>query len=486
MLAGLYFWSYQDSLRCFFHFDDFWVLAAAARIHLETPLDLWQFFRPVHGFLLYRPVSTVFYFFALHQFFGYDPTGYHAVQLAFHVINALLVYAIADTLFLSRPLGLATALVYATAPGHAIAVYWNALFTITGTAFFYFVGLWVWLRLHSRWRMPITFVLFVAALLASEHAVSFPIALTLAAVLLPGAPTWRRLLREQAPFYLVVLCYLGAKLAYLRYGLTRDFPDPAVRAYIALGYHTSVAPVSILRQLGHYFTFAVDAAYGTGSFEVCALGFGIALMVVAMLSTGLVLTRRWVTRPLRVAAFGLDLFVVALAPVLVLPSHVFSYYVGIAALGLALALMGCASALPRFGHRLGPCVVVLALVATHVAFTARAVRRSEEFRFFDAFSTTAARWLYTLSQTANHGAVEEVVVPANGLTDLVFGHVQAQALFLCAHYVVRTVPDVDQVGMTPKRLVIPAPWALPTTSPRWGWLARGCAEGYSSVQPVVP
>src|SRR5262249_11015091 len=153
--------------------------------------DVAQLFVPTHGFLFYRPLSTVTYFHVLHALFGTDPVGFHAVHLAFHVGNALLVYALAAQLLGEPWLAFAAALVYATAPGHALAAYWIALFTVTGTAFFYYLGLWVWLRTGDRWRVPLTLTLFIAALLSSEHAVSFPLVLTLSALLLER-PRWRR------------------------------------------------------------------------------------------------------------------------------------------------------------------------------------------------------------------------------------------------------------------------------------------------------
>ena len=218
-LGVLCFWSYRAFLWEFFHFDDYWVLAVAAQIHIHSLNDVAQFFRPVHGFLLYRPISTVFYFYALRAAFGYNPVGYHATQIAFHVLNGLLVYCISDRLLhSSRALGTATALVYATAPGHAIAACWIALFTVTGTAFLYFSGLLIWVGLDSRWRVPLTLLFFVLAMLASEHAVSFPLALTLVSVLVLRPVRWQQLLREQWAFYLIAGSYVAAKLYYVRDG----------------------------------------------------------------------------------------------------------------------------------------------------------------------------------------------------------------------------------------------------------------------------
>ena len=474
-LTTFYVWTYRDCLGGFFHFDDYWVLAAASRIHIRRPSDLAQFFEPVNGFLLYRPVSTLLYFYILRLLFEYDPTGYHATQIAFHIANAALVYAIADSLFFSRSLALASALAYATAPGHAIAACWLALFTITGTAFFYFLALWVWMRLDSRWRVTLTFILFGIALLASEHAVSFPLVLALAAVLLqPHGRNWRRIVLEQAPFHIIAGAYVAAKLYYVRYGLDRAFPQSGAVEYLQAGYRMSLDPLLMLDHLGTYVGFSVNVIYGLVKWHSLTLLAGALVVVAAVIATVAVLTGRWTARPLRVATFGLDMFVVALGQVLVLPAHVFSYYVGIAALGMALALVGFCHSLPRLSS-IAPWVLVAVLLVVHVRFTATSVRDSEEFRFFHGFSQTAVRWLYTLSVYADNPLVREVVVPIGDVTHAVFNVGLAHRLFLCAPYPVRTVENIDQIPSLPGRLIVRAPELLPSHHQRsWAWLRRSC------------
>jgi len=473
-LAAFYLWTYGDCIGCFFHFDDFWVLGAAAAIRIESLWDIGQFFRPIHGFVLYRPVSTVLYFWSLHQVFGYDPTGYHAAQIAFHVLNAVLVYLIADDLFASRPLALAATLTYATAPGHAIAVCWNALFTITGTALFYFLGLWAWLRFDSRWRRPITFLLFLVALLASEHAVSLPVALTLADVLLPPRPDWRRIAVQQWPFYVVSIAYVGFKLYYFHYLLDRAFPTPAAQIYVRAGYGLTFDPQAVLQHLGQYVGFSLDAAYGLAGQPASALGVGALLAAAAVLSSVGVLTGRWTSRSLRVATFGIDLFIVALGPVLMLQAHLYSYYVGIAGLGMALAVVGFARAVPWRFAAVGPATVVTSLLAVHVLWTASLVHRSKEFEFFDHFSRSAARWLYTLSVLPPTRSIDEVVVPRGALTGLVFEAGQAHRLFLCASYQVRTSDAIDQEQERPGRVVLAAPMPDAAVPQSLAWLRHAC------------
>src|SRR4029450_211723 len=154
----------------FFHLDDYWAIAGASTIEVRSPADLLTFLEPNNGFLLYRPLSMVAYFFALRKLFGFDPHHYHLAQIALVLLNQLLVFCIVQRLSRRPAVAAAAALVYALAPGHAIAACWNSLATAVLTATFYSAAILRWLG-PARRRGPTTFVLFVLALLSGEHGV---------------------------------------------------------------------------------------------------------------------------------------------------------------------------------------------------------------------------------------------------------------------------------------------------------------------------
>jgi hypothetical protein len=473
VLAAFYVCSYGDCVATFFHLDDFVILAAADRIQLHSPLDLVQFLRPLPGSVMYRPLTTLGYFYVLRHCFGHDPTGFHVAQLAFQVVNALLVYGIGDVLFCSPALGLATALVYATAPGHALAACWNAAFSITGTAIVYFLALLVWLR-GNRWRGLVVLVLFAIGLLSSEHALSLPVVLMLSTVLLEPREQWRRALRALIPLAVIGAVYLGMKLYYFYDLLPVTFPSATERAFVQQAYGMSLRPDSVLRNLGRYIGFTSAVGYRVTRVETVALAAGMLLAAFALLATLCVVTQRWTSRALRVLVFGADLFIVALAPVLVLRAHPSSYYVGIAALGGGLAVIAGARALPRVS-RMAPGIAVAALVLCHVFSTAALVRQGEEFRIFQGFSARAASWLYTLSVRVDAQSTSEVVVPKDAITSIVFDAGGAHRSFLCAPYEVRTSAAIDAVEPAPGRVILREPEPLPRTpGTRWDWLAQGC------------
>lgn len=465
-------------LDAFFHYDDFWVLRAADAIRVRHLADLLLFFQPVNGFLLYRPLSTVAYFYGLRLAFGHDPVGYHATQMGFQVVNALLVYGLADRLFYgARTSAIAAAVVYVTAPGHAIAACWNALFTMTGAALFYFVGLWVWVGVDGRLRGPLALLCFGATLLSSEHGISFPLAVTAATVLVYPRSAWRHAWWAQGLMYVVAAAYVAAKLYYVRVTVPGSIADPQVVALIQHGYAPQFDLLVALRNLGSYVSFAVAPLYRlslSGDSIRMLLGVLAWLLPWAAVMLG-VLSGRLEGRAWRVTAFGLSLFGIALGPVLFLPTHVFSYYVGIAGAGLALAVVGGLTALTRGAAATPWAIMVVAVVAQRLV--AGQVLDSDEFRFFRSFTQASAAWLYTVDSATSMGNVDEVVMPIDGVTDMVFREGQAEKVLLCGRYTVRLVPDIGAIASQPRRLVVLRPLPLTRGAQRpWDWLRRACPE----------
>jgi hypothetical protein len=481
VLASFYLWFYSDCLNYFFALDDYWELREAQAIELRSPLDVWKFFRPYPFFLLYRPISTLTYFYAMRQLFGHDPTGYHATQLAFGVFNAVLVCGIASALLRSRPLGIATGLAYAASPGHAVSACWNASFTMTGTAFFYFAGLLVWLRTGPRWRTPLTTAVFVTALLASEHAISFPLSLTLVACLLQQRRDWRQLVREQAVFYVIAGLYAAVKLIYIRLVLAGAVEGPWLVASTV--YALRLDPWLLLGNLGHYVGLAVSPLYELSTHEAWARALGAIFLGFAIGGTVLVATGRWTSLPLRVATVGLDLFVVALGPVLPLQAHVISWYVGISSLGSSLAIVALARAVPRLGAVAIP-LVVATLILTHAASTLGLVR-ARYSTFFRA-AEQAEQWVYTVAESARGRQVEEVVIPHHPVTQTVFVDGQAHRVLACASYRVRLSIRIGGEEVRPGTVVVGKPQPVPLTGKRgdrWSWMRAACANEPERVSP---
>ena len=362
-------------------------------------------------------------------------------------------------------------MIYTCAPGHALALRWLALISVSGTALVYFLALWTWLAAPDRWRAASTTALVVVALLCSEHAISLPIALTAVAVLGQGRRDGRRLARELAPVWALGGLYIAAKLIFL-YAPWGGGPSMAALVF-RNGYALDFDPLTTIATLGRYAGATLAPLYRpeppvTWCLPVGVLCLGCAGVAIVMGARGGA-RRPW----LGVLGCGGALFLAGLGPVIFLPTHIYPAYIGIPALGAALAVIAPLTALPGKG------AVALAaaagFVAVHLHSTATTIRNEADFRFIELASDSAARWLATIDHQATP-ATREVVVPADAITRRMFGSAHRQ--FLCAGYEVRPVADVRTVAAAPpERLVILKPSSpVPVPGERWHAIIHLCPD----------
>jgi len=112
-----------------------------------------------------------------YQLWGLDPAGYHAVNLAIHVINALLVYLL--LLRLREPAGtaLAVALLWAVHPAQVESVAWISERKNVLSTLFFLLGFLVYLRFSERPRARsylLLLALSVCALLTKVNTIVLP------------------------------------------------------------------------------------------------------------------------------------------------------------------------------------------------------------------------------------------------------------------------------------------------------------------------
>lgn len=169
--------AYANSLNGDFQFDDYNVIVDNARVHsLEA---WWQ-----HAIGI-RPLLKLSY--TLNWISGLGVSGYHAVNLAIDCANAVLVYL----LFKRFPASIANsagngpfvaafvaALLFALLPVQTEAVTYISGRSVSFMALFYLAGMLAYAR-GSRLDKAISLLLFAAALLVKEVAVTLPLALLL-------------------------------------------------------------------------------------------------------------------------------------------------------------------------------------------------------------------------------------------------------------------------------------------------------------------
>ena len=472
-LIAFHWLAYGDFTAAFFSFDDFAVLGLVDGIRLERPADLLRFLQPQYNFALYRPLTVTTYYWVQWAVWGIDPAPWMSTHLAFHVTNGVLAFACARRLLGSDAAALAAALLYASAPGHTLAARWLAYFTITGTVTACFATVALWLYGRGRWRLPATLAAFVLAIGCSEHAVTVPFVLTLVAVLGEGRRDWLRLVRELAPFYAVGGAYVAAKLVFLAVIFPRT--QPIAAAVHARAYHLAFEPTVVLETIGRYLTGAIAPLLPLDPSVGGYRALGAAVLALALLTSATALRAR-APRTLGLVACGLAVFVVALGPVLLLPEHVSLSYVGIAALGVALAITAAVRALP-YGDALAV-AVALALATYDVRTASPLARTAQDFRTIEGSSLDAVAWIATLERVADtRPDVREVLVPSNPNTRRLFG--VSHRLFACTPFTVRPVDRLPREA--PGRLVLPKSDPAPRGRRGWGWLIRECPRDAGPV-----
>jgi tetratricopeptide (TPR) repeat protein len=125
---------------------------------------------------------------------GLNPAGYHAVNLGLHILNTLLVLALALALGLNRWPALLAAAWFGVHPLHVESVAWIAERKDVLCAFCYLLALWLYVRQARRAPARFAWAAFGAyllALLSKPMAVTLPVLLVLCDLYLSRMRGWR-------------------------------------------------------------------------------------------------------------------------------------------------------------------------------------------------------------------------------------------------------------------------------------------------------
>ena len=151
-----------------------------------------------------------------HKLWGFNPVGYHAVNIALHALNSVLVWRLLR--HLQVPGAWLVAAVFAVHPVHVESVAWIIERKDLLSALFYLSAVHVWLRFTEApgpGRYLFCLALFAAALLSKSIAVTLPAALLLLRWWQAGRVTWRDA-AYVAPLFALALGVTLADLAFYR------------------------------------------------------------------------------------------------------------------------------------------------------------------------------------------------------------------------------------------------------------------------------
>ena len=215
-LAVAVFAAFYHALNVGFYGDDWIFFDLAGRLNLNDYLV--RYFNPNAQTAWYRPVQGVL-FRIEYALWGNNTVPYHARNLFFHFANSLWLFVIIEQTTRQRFTAFAAALIFATLPTAAIAVFWPGVVDPMET-FFYLAAIWFWLahlqsgRARDFW---LAFVAFLFALLSKEIGATLPITLFLIDRLIAAKPaSLPQLVRRYFWFAIVFLIYIPIEFIVTR------------------------------------------------------------------------------------------------------------------------------------------------------------------------------------------------------------------------------------------------------------------------------
>ena len=272
-----------------------------------------------------------------YRLWGLDASGYHAVNVGLHAVNALLVLGVVLELGVSTPVAVATAAVFALHPVQVASVAWISELKNTLSGVFYLLCAWAYIR-HRRSGAWSTYGLcllaFVGALLSKTQTVTLPASVLLADWALQRLGRIRRTRFVNVVARLLPMLVLGAVAGWIT---MRFEQEPWTRTFAmterllvitnaaAFYARTFFAPFWLSPIYPEWHVAAFDWQWWTGPI-VCAVGVGALVL--------------WRRRIPDLVLWGIAHFYIALIPVIGLFSFNFQTYTLVADHFLYLSVLG--------------------------------------------------------------------------------------------------------------------------------------------------
>lgn len=301
---------YWRALHGWFFQDDFGWLHLGLGPH-PLPFSLQLLFAPkAHGNI--RPWSENLFFWALGRMFGVNPLPFHIVIFATVIASLVLLFAIVRRLTGSVMAAAAAQLFWIVNPGFSPSLSWVCIYNETQYVFFMLLALWLLMSGRVWWQVAA----FVLGLGSLETAVMYPCIASLYAFLYDRAR-----FRSTLPLYLISAAFTAFHFQAAPavnsgpYAIRFDSRlFTTLRTYVVM----ALGP----ERLGHFHWTWPAAGIAAGS----------ALMFIAVVAAALAAGRA--------GLFGAGWFLCFLVPYLVLPEHIFEYFLTGPAIGLAVILAG--------------------------------------------------------------------------------------------------------------------------------------------------
>jgi tetratricopeptide (TPR) repeat protein len=232
LLALVTVLAYMPAVRAGYVWDDReYVWANDALRSLQGLRQIWS---GAAAMPFYMPL-TFTSFWLEHHLWGNAPLGYHVTNVALHILDSLLVWAVLRRLHV--PGALLAAAIFAVHPVHTASVAWVAEQKNVLCGAFFLAAVLAWLRLldlSTRGRYALFVTLFACAILSKAVASTLPGTVLLLAWW-KGKLDWRRDLGRAVPLLLIAA---GVSASTVWSEVTRAGP---MRVHLSLAERALVA-----------------------------------------------------------------------------------------------------------------------------------------------------------------------------------------------------------------------------------------------------
>ncbi|HWB09500.1 MAG TPA: tetratricopeptide repeat protein [Pirellulales bacterium] len=192
-----------------------------------------------------------------YRLFGLNPAGYHAMNLAFHVANTVLVFWLLNKLTSAAGRSACAAAFFGLHPLHVESVAWISERKDVLSMFFLLLSILAWQAYARRgkgWGYALCVSLFLFSLMSKAMGITLPLVLLLldvwplgrwrreAASTAPGQTSMGRLIAEKLPFFLISAAFgavsvlLQGRSGAMEYG--RSLTLPQRLAIVPMNYVT--------------------------------------------------------------------------------------------------------------------------------------------------------------------------------------------------------------------------------------------------------
>lgn len=323
----------QDSLLSYFSQDDFFHLNQIADKNLS---DIPSFFlTQAEGQTFYRPLSREVFNLIMYKSFGLNPLPFHLMNLTMIIAVAVMIYKIAQLVFLKKLLSYLATLVYFISPVRNSELYYLASLQTLMSTFFSLICIFLYLKKSTA----LSLIFFIMALLSHESAVVTPLILLALNIFL-----FRKI-------NLNIVLFFTMSAAVLLFTLWGGLPAPDV-------YRPTFNPKVVLNSLSWYTLWSMGLPemlvdfVGSGLMinqnffrwfgQYALTVFPLSALIILSLLTFLILKRKdkIFLKSLFLIA---TLFIISISPFLFFPQKKFVYYLEYASVwfsaGVALILV---------------------------------------------------------------------------------------------------------------------------------------------------